>query len=332
MPATDSSERDYSDTMLVSCVAEATRAPSAHNTQPWHFRVRRECVELIADRSRALPVNDPDDRELTISCGAALFTLRVALAARGYSAYVETLPVASDPDLLARITPVTGYTDHIEDTAMLMPAVEQRRTYRKAFIQEDMPLTRINLLCEAANRESATLVALVEDSRRRALVELVEQADQKLWQDARWRRELSAWMHPRRRGEGFGIPGLAHAAAQLVARTFDPGTGNAARGEQILEGSPLLVVLCSPADTPLDWLAAGQALQRVLLRACTDDMQASYLNQPLHLADYREKVAGMVPLAGMPQIILRLGRPADQLAPVVRRPLDYVMDLDWMGH
>ena len=41
-------------------------------------------VDLLADRTRALPVNDPEDRELTISCGCALFNLRVAAAAAGH--------------------------------------------------------------------------------------------------------------------------------------------------------------------------------------------------------------------------------------------------------
>lgn len=325
-------DRDYSDSLLVSCVSEATRAPSTHNTQPWHFRVRRECVELIADRSRSLPVGDPEDRELTISCGAALFTLRVALAARGYSAFVETFPVASDPDLLARVTPMTGFFHHVADAAALTQAVEQRRTYRKPFIREEVPESTILTLCDGARMEGATLVALKDGAQRRRVVELVEQADQRLWQDVRWRRELSTWMHPRRRGEGFGIPGLAHAAAQLVARSFDLGGGTPASGERVLEGSPLLAVLASPTDTPADWLATGQALQRILLRACTVGLQASFLNHPLHLPELREQVASMVHGAGVPQLILRLGRPAEQLAPVVRRPLDYVMDLDWMGH
>jgi hypothetical protein len=325
-------DRDFSDSLLVSCVGEATRAPSTHNTQPWHFRVRRESVELIADRSRSLPVGDPEDRELTISCGAALFTLRVALAARGYSAFVETFPVASDPDLMARVTPMTGYFHHVADTAALMQAVEQRRTCRKPFIQEEIPESTILTLCEGAHMEGATLVALRDDTQRHLVVKLIEQADQRLWQDVRWRRELSTWMHPRRRGEGFGIPGLAHAAAQLVARSFDLGGGTPASGERILEGSPLIVVLASPADTPADWLAAGQALQRVLLRACAMGLQASFLNHPVHLPELREQISRMVPGAGVPQLILRLGRPAAELAPVVRRPLDHVMDLDWMGH
>jgi hypothetical protein len=30
-------------------------------------------IDVLADRTRALPVNDPEDRELTISCGCAVF-------------------------------------------------------------------------------------------------------------------------------------------------------------------------------------------------------------------------------------------------------------------
>jgi nitroreductase len=54
-------------------------APSNHNTQPWHFNVDGDCLTLCADRTRALPVVDPSDLELIVSCGAALFNLRVAL-------------------------------------------------------------------------------------------------------------------------------------------------------------------------------------------------------------------------------------------------------------
>jgi hypothetical protein len=50
----------------------AILAPSGHNTQPWLFDVYNNIIVMYADRTRALPVVDPEDRELTISCGAAL--------------------------------------------------------------------------------------------------------------------------------------------------------------------------------------------------------------------------------------------------------------------
>src|ERR687891_523520 len=42
----------------------AILAPSGHNTQPWLFKiVGNNTIEIYADRSRALPLVDPDDRE-----------------------------------------------------------------------------------------------------------------------------------------------------------------------------------------------------------------------------------------------------------------------------
>ncbi|WP_205208599.1 hypothetical protein [Arenimonas caeni] len=72
-------------------IARAVLAPSSHNTQPWLFRPGEGHVELLADRTRALPVNDPDDRELVISCGAALLTLRAAAAGAGLQALQRAL-------------------------------------------------------------------------------------------------------------------------------------------------------------------------------------------------------------------------------------------------
>jgi hypothetical protein len=51
----------------------AGRTPSIHNTQPWRYRITGESVELYADPSRRLEVVDPDEREMLIRRGAALF-------------------------------------------------------------------------------------------------------------------------------------------------------------------------------------------------------------------------------------------------------------------
>ena len=84
-------------------VGYAILAPSGHNTQPWLFGLSQEALCLYADRTRALPAVDPEDRELTISGGAALGTLRIALHHFGYAGQVERFPTPQDPDLLARI-------------------------------------------------------------------------------------------------------------------------------------------------------------------------------------------------------------------------------------
>src|SRR5262245_66630038 len=55
----------------------AILAPSGHNTQPWLFRLRDQRLQVYAERARALPVVDPEDQELTISCVASLVTLSI---------------------------------------------------------------------------------------------------------------------------------------------------------------------------------------------------------------------------------------------------------------
>ena len=63
-------------------IGVAGRAPSLHNTQPWRFAVSRDAIELHADVSRRLKL-DPDGREMVISCGAALYGLRLAVRSLG---------------------------------------------------------------------------------------------------------------------------------------------------------------------------------------------------------------------------------------------------------
>ncbi|MYW72557.1 nitroreductase, partial [Pseudonocardia sp. SID8383] len=98
-------------------LATAGRAPSLHNAQPWRFRTGADHVELRADPARRLPVADPTDRELRIGCGAALYSLRLALAGAGIRPLVTRLPDPSDPELLAVV----------RRGAAMPPTPEQRR-------------------------------------------------------------------------------------------------------------------------------------------------------------------------------------------------------------
>src|SRR3712207_4297660 len=79
----------------------AGMAPSLHNSQPWSFRPASDLIELHVDPARRVPVADPDDRELRIACGAALFNLRIALRGRGVRPDVVRLPDPDRPGLIA---------------------------------------------------------------------------------------------------------------------------------------------------------------------------------------------------------------------------------------
>jgi hypothetical protein len=87
----------------VSVLETAGLAPSLHNTQPWSFRVGPDVIELHADPARRLPAADPQDRELRMACGAALFNLRLALQGQGIRPIVTVLPDRAQPGLVAAV-------------------------------------------------------------------------------------------------------------------------------------------------------------------------------------------------------------------------------------
>ena len=103
----------------------AARAPSAQNSQPWHWRVSREGVHLHADRSRQLGDADSDRRDVLLSCGAVLDHCVVALAAHGWHTRLRRFPDASDHDHLALIEIIEAPAP--EPSRELAVAIPRRR-------------------------------------------------------------------------------------------------------------------------------------------------------------------------------------------------------------
>lgn len=308
----------------------AVLAPSNHNTQPWKFVIRGNAVELYADRSRALTVTDPDDRQLLISCGCALFNLRVAIWHFGYLDRTHLLPVPGNPDFLARVS----LGDEDAPTAKqeeLFAAIPRRRTNRQLFRDDPLPDELKHELTKAAERESAWLQFVDHRDQRNAIADLIAEGDREQWASKRFRLELAAWLHPNDGVARDGIPNSAQNAGDLlsvagpvVIRTFDLGEGQAAKDRDIAVYSPGLVVLGTEADEPWAWISAGQALARVLLRARAAEVWSSYLNQPIETPGLRSKVTELIGRTGHPQIILRLGY-GPNVNPTPRRTIEEVL-------
>lgn len=302
----------------------AVLAPSGHNSQPWLFNIVGDKVELYADRTRALPVCDPQDRELIMACGAALFNLRLALRHFGYEGRVQTFPDKHEPDLLARVSFGEKRKPNAEDD-LLFRAIQQRRTNRRPFEPRQLPEKVLSELQEIAGREGTWLRFLQSEADRDRIADLVVEGDRIQMANVSFRRELAAWMHPNRNvthdgmpGYALGLGGLSSSLAPMVVRTFDMGKGQAAKDRQLATGSPTLAVLGTDGDASGNWLSAGQALESVLLRGRAEGIWASFLNQPIEVPDSRIKVGNLLGLKGFPQLILRLGY-GPEIKPTPRR-------------
>jgi nitroreductase len=309
-------------------IATAARAPSVHNTQPWRFRAGQYVIELYADQRRKLRV-DPAGREMLISCGAALFGLRLAVRSLGYLPVVKLLP---DPDrlrLLARVS-IGAAEPMTASERQMLEALPHRHTHRGPFAPGPLPAGLVAGLQHDALAEGATLALVDPALAYQQLADIVGAAGRRQDLDPLARAEVRRWSRGPADPARDGVPAHAFPAkadrqrGRLPQRDFDLGRG---RG-LLATGGPApaaTAVLLTPGDGRADWLRAGQALHRLLAHAASKWVFASLYTQPLEAAAIRALIRERLALPGEPQMLLQLG-PAHTAHATARRPPDDLIE------
>lgn len=290
---------------VTDVLATAALAPSLHNTQPWRFRLAPDRVELHPDAGRGLAATDPEHRELRLSCGAALYNLRLALRRHGVRPLVTLLPGADAPGALATVRR-GGHEDLDAETSELANAIRARRSNRKPFRDVPVPVEHRHALVRAAERERSWLHVVTDRDERARLQRLVAAAHRIQAGDAGVRTELAAWTGAR---TDDGIPPTSagvrpESQDEWALRDFQAAQRPPGKD---YESDPLVVVLCSYYNGPLAELQAGQALQRVLLTATTLGLSASFMSQAVEVRSVREELRRALGGSLEPQTVLRVG-------------------------
>ena len=317
------SARLLDDDVATALVEAASAAPSVHNSQPWIFTMGDRTIDVHADPARHLAVSDGSGRSLLISCGAALFNVRVAADHLGFHPRVRILPTKDDPTHVARleVDHRHGSPGFLED---LFPAVWSRRTNRFPFWNRPIPRSVLSRLQDAVSLENSVLRIVDQPAEVERIVALLHDADRADPPEAKLER--AAWVG--RHGAADGIP--AHS---LGPRPRDRSTPfrdlrtDAPKGEPRsapFEAAPTVAILSTLKDTPADWVRAGQALERSLLVATAEGLSASFMNQPLEQHDLRWQVRSPLTGVGVTQMIMRIGYGIPVPA-TPRRPISEVM-------
>ena len=313
----------------------AILAPSTHNSQPWRFALSENGIEVYADYGRRLPVADPGHRELLMSLGAAIYTLRVAAAYYGFRCDVDyELSLASDrPVATVYLDPAGQLSDAEVRAAQLLPHVASRRTNRHPFLVSRVPLSVVQRLEEVAQHRAAQLTISTDGSVNNRVAALVEDAERRQYADPSFRRDVAEWIHANRTsdedgmsGATWGVGGIPSVIAPWATRVLDLGRMRAAHDRNLCVEAPALVVMTSEDGVP-HWLEVGEMLQHFLLAVTREGLQASYFNMPVQVPDLRAELKRELRLPSWPQLVLRIGYCLAATEPTPRRPLEDVIML-----
>lgn len=314
---------------LEAAVEAGRRAPSVHNTQPWTFAVTGQRISLRADTARKLPMSDASGREMLISCGAALFTVRTALRRAGYDAVVRVLPDPDRPGLVATIS-LGGRIEPDEHTRLLGDQITRRHTHRAGFADVPVSDELVDSLVKAAMIEGAELTPVRSPVAVDVLAALTRAAQGVQTLDRRFGLELVRWAGPPGSTRADGVPADAYPREPAPTDPDFPQRryswrddwGAETGGDEVSTG--VVAVLTTPGDSREEWIATGQALQHVLLLACAHGVSAAFHTQALELDPLREFLRQELFSGVYPQLLMRLGVTSD-LKECPRRPLSDVL-------
>lgn len=318
---------DAFDRPLFQAVVDvACRAPSIHNTQPWLWEAGAQNLDLRADRSRQLSVADPDGHSLLISCGAALALTELALRADGWRVTTRRLPDPADPDLLARFSDPQRVDPTVEDEQAVAAAL-RRRSDRRPFASDSLAEETVEVLRAAAAGDGVYVHFPIRDDEKLNLAVAVSWADRVERDDVAYIAEMQRWIHDDE-VHTDGVPLTAVPRIEpghprhtdVPLRDFEIGLSGRALIAQDVDEHPLIAVVLSGSDSPLEQLQAGEAMMRLMIRAELLGIATCSLSQAVDLLAFRSRVQALMDWQGYPQMMLRLGTPIGWGDPPVRTP------------
>ncbi|WP_406047166.1 Acg family FMN-binding oxidoreductase [Kribbella sp. NBC_00889] len=320
-----STTRYLTDSEMGILLTAAGQAPSMHNTQPWRFEINGPVIDVLVDADRTLPAADPGGRLTRVGLGAAAFNIRVAAAMLGHETTLAIDPDPATPAVVVRIFLADG-TEPVAGLSSLYDAIGLRFTYRGPMLDKPISPRMTQLLADAANAERAKLHWLDEEQRAQ-LGATIQAADQREVVEEDRVHERARWIGGDRGADGVPDSVLGPLPDRPAAvRDLSAGFDHPHRSQAVFEATPIIAILGTVDDDERAWVRAGLALQRVLLTATSYELAASFANQAVEYPPLRDNVRTLIGRDIWPQMILRIGYPAEGAGLTPRRPWSATVD------
>jgi nitroreductase len=333
----------------LALVSAGILAASPHNTQPWHFAIGRQGVDIFEVPGRALGAMDPFGRERLLGLGAAIHNMALASTGIDRSAIVRLLPDPVNPIHVARIE-LGPEGEHVE-AHPLLAAIGRRHTDRGPYAGGPVAADSVAALVGASRSDDVRIMLFdAASAAGKRFAALTIEATEAIAADTAMMAASHSWFRHSRRDQdrlkdGLSVatsgvsPWLAAAAAML------PEQSASSEGKYWLSGTrdhalPTasafgLILVRDLADRRAALLAGG-AWQRLQLTATSLGLASQPLNQLPEMIDRQRQLGQAAHFAAAadalladplwrPTFAFRLGHPTAPALPSPRRPVSEVI-------
>ncbi len=317
--------------ILLQIVDSSLLAPSSHNTQPWLFAVENESLFFFVDKSRALQVADPTNRELYVSIGCSIANALAEAHAQHLEVDIKLFPDKKN-DLFVAELQFSSETQ-TGDFAALQPYIKKRLSNRFEYKKDKkIPASFIAKAEKIADLFGVEFKLTTEPNSKKELAKLTQQAIFTAISNAAFRDELMDWIRHNWTKKTDGMPGYGSGLPNVLSLLFPALLHSQTMPKMISDSeykmvinSTGVVVLSTRSDHQIEWVKAGIALELIWLTATQDSLVMSLLSGAVEYEKERKKVKKLLQTDFFPSVFFRIGYPTTLAKASPRRTRDDVL-------
>jgi nitroreductase len=301
----------------------AILAPNSHNAQPWIFTVAKGSIDILPDTTRYLGYSDRTRRELYVSLGCALGNICVAASHFGFLPQIRYLPEESTENIAVSVRFVSKKIR--TPLSALFSAICKRRTNRSHYQKRPVVQNFLDTLRSLSDEKDVSLELITSQPVISKIADVSSRATLGAFSDRVFTEELSQWVRPNNTHRPDGMP-LSGWGMPLWLSLFGPfliqhasAAAQAAGDKQLVETSPLLLVITARSDEREVWLKAGKIFEFIALAATQESIAVSPLAGIIEYPPARARLKEILHTSSYPLVFARLGYPTKSVPPTPRR-------------
>lgn len=311
-----------------------TLAPSTHNTQPWQFEIKQNGLKVYIDFDKAIPIADPTMRDMYISIGALIKNVELAAHEFGVQVIIKYPKVLKKRELVAEMTFEDLEKARTPTNSALLQGILKRQNYR-GFFKEEFDHTMLQeIVRDVITRHTEINPTITTDEEKiEALAQLTVRGLRMGYATQEFRHEISSYINHNLSRKNHGLHGHSlrlnlpqSLVIPKVMKRKDIGKKLGDLNYRSFIASPAVMVLSTKEDDERAWLATGQAMEEIMVRAAAKGMFASLYTASIEMGNLRSELAQTLGLTKvLPQVLFCIGQPSKPLPYSVRKDISKVL-------